>query len=177
MTAILTVSGRVLDFTAPDPDVLAIEDIARGLSNTCRFAGQCEQFYSVAQHSLHVSEIVSDDFALEALLHDATEGFAHDVTSPLKRLLPDYRVIEQRLDAAVRERFGLPPMMSAQVAHADAIMLSTEWRDVKRRDRRVLGHAAPPPLDIVIRPWTPEVAFILFMSRFEELMNRRGGVN
>jgi hypothetical protein len=71
-----TVSGRWLNPFDPDPDQIDIGDIARALSNQCRFGGHCRAFYSVAQHSVLVSVLVEqrggdveDVFA--ALMHDA----------------------------------------------------------------------------------------------------------
>lgn len=55
MSYIAISTGRHIDFVNITPDQICIEDIARGLSNECRFAGQLESFYSVAQHSVYVS--------------------------------------------------------------------------------------------------------------------------
>src|SRR5438876_10648926 len=54
-----TVSGRWVNPFDPDPEQLDIGDIARALANQCRFGGHCRVFYSVAQHSVIVSEIVA----------------------------------------------------------------------------------------------------------------------
>jgi len=73
-----TVSGRRVNPFDPEPDQLDPADIARALGNLCRFGGHCRTFYSVAQHSVIVSELVEqrggdveDVFA--ALMHDAVE--------------------------------------------------------------------------------------------------------
>ncbi len=50
-----TFTGKRLDLSPPDPSQIDIEDIAHGLSLLCRFNGQCTNFYSVAEHSVHVS--------------------------------------------------------------------------------------------------------------------------
>lgn len=112
MTWLLTYSGREFDLIDPQPDMIDLIDIAHGLANECRFSGQCRFYYSVAQHSVLVSQNVPPEFAFEALMHDASEAYLKDIPRPLKQLLPDYRAIEQRVEAVIRYRFGLPDAQS-----------------------------------------------------------------
>ena len=171
MLYISTSTGKHIDFVNITPDQICIEDIARGLSNECRFAGQLESFYSVAQHSVYVSQIVPPEYALEALLHDAAEAYIKDIPSPLKAMLPDYKAVEKRIEAVIRENFGLPPVMTVDVHYADLVMLATEKRDFEIDPG---GHwpmldSAPPHDDIIIQPLTPPQAYHQFMARFEIL--------
>lgn len=104
MSWIRTSTGRHLDLTgstAADIDPL---DLARGLARACRFAGQCDAFYSVAQHSVLASFHVPPQDALHALLHDAAEAYLGDLTGPLKRLLVSYH---QTLLVTAAETAGL----------------------------------------------------------------------
>ena len=167
---ILTASGRHVELMNPDPEEIDIVDIAVGLSRECRFTGQCRGFYSVAQHSVLTSRIVSEEFALEALLHDATEAFIKDLPSPLKGLLPEYSRIEKVLDRVIRLRFGLPEDPSPEIHRADRILLATEKRDLMAHD----SWAWPilegvEPLSEPIVPWSPEVSMERFLHRFIEL--------
>jgi len=134
MSWILTHSGKHFDLSDPQPDMVDVLDIAHGLSFCCRFAGQCSWFYSVAQHSVAVSELVAPELGLEGLLHDAAEAYIGDITRPLKLLLPDFRAIERRVDAAIRAAFDLPSSHSPEVARADQILLATERRDLMPED-------------------------------------------
>ena len=93
-------SGATLDFLDPATSQFTLGDIAHGLSNICRYAGQCDEFYSVAEHSVLVSE-VTEQFKLEALMHDAAEAFLGDVTRPLKQLLPDFKIIERNIQQVI----------------------------------------------------------------------------
>lgn len=170
MSWILTASGRHFDYLDPRGEDIDILDIAQGLANECRYAGHTRSFYSVAQHAWLASRIVPLEHALEALLHDATEAYCKDIPRPLKELLPDYRDIEDRVDSAIRVRFGLPPTMSATVKHADLIMLATERRDLMPADGtpwRLLDGIEPLPRRIIAM--APAKAAGHFLRRWIEL--------
>jgi hypothetical protein len=132
-------SGKIFDYANPHPDMIDIADIARGLSKCCRFAGQLDEFYSVAQHSVIGAMHIDEEFALEFLLHDAAEAYMGDVVSPLKRMLAGYNVIEERVDLAVRRKFGLPGEMSPEVKKMDDAMYHTERRDLTPWANAIIG--------------------------------------
>lgn len=145
-----TPRGR-FDLSAPRAEDVRIEDIAYSLSRLCRFTGHCNRFYSVAEHSIYVAEIVAEnrpEWALAALLHDAEEAYIGDISSPLKALIRNYvggpailGSITDGVEAAIEERFGLfdgktPQGKGPYLARRDAIkaadltMLATERRDL-----------------------------------------------
>lgn len=106
-SSISTVSGRFYDLLAPEKYEYDIEEIAHSLSNLCRYTGHSNVFYSVAEHSVLVSRLVPERLALCGLLHDASEAFCGDVSSPLKKLLPEYQAIEDGVQKAIADYFGL----------------------------------------------------------------------
>src|ERR1700739_3229246 len=118
-------SGRMLDLLAPPPLDVEIADIAHGLARVARWNGQTlgQHGFSVAQHSLVVEEItahlspgIEPRWRLAALLHDAPEYVIGDMISPFKAALGlDYRGFEERLEAAIHIRFGLPARMPVKV--------------------------------------------------------------
>jgi 5'-deoxynucleotidase YfbR-like HD superfamily hydrolase len=118
-------SGRRLDLLDPSPLDIEIEDIAHGLARVARWNGQTTgvHAFSVAQHSLvvedlsaHLSPGLSPQWRLAALLHDAPEYVIGDMISPFKAALGlDYRKFEDRLEAAIHLRFGLPAKVPAAV--------------------------------------------------------------
>lgn len=71
------------DLLNPDYQTIDPLAIARRLSRLCRFAGGTREFYSVAQHSVLVSDYVSPEARPYALLHDAHEAFIGDFTAPV----------------------------------------------------------------------------------------------
>jgi len=167
---IMTRSGTTINLLDPDPDTLHIEDIAHGLSNCCRYVGQVDKFYSVAQHCVLASFIVSPEYARETLTHDGSEAYLGDVSSPLKQLLPEYKAIEHRFEMSIAKKFVLDiskPALSA-VKHVDQMMLSTESRDLFVVDRPILSEY-PRPHPARIRPWSARVARKAFLLRAVEL--------
>ena len=120
------------DFAEDDID---INDIAHALSNICRYNGHSKRFYSVAEHSLYVSDYCFDHFsttsALYGLLHDASEAYICDLVRPLKyeHEFIFYRDLEAKLQKAIYAKFGLDDSfteLTHRVKFADDIMLITE---------------------------------------------------
>lgn len=127
-------SGRRLDLLDPTPMDIEIEDIAHGLAFVARWNGQTlgDFAYSVAEHSLLVEQIFARiapkapvKWRLAALLHDAPEYVIGDMISPVKAAVgPDYEALDDRIQAAIHLRFGLP-----------AKVPQTVKRQIKRADR------------------------------------------
>lgn len=139
MDWIQTFTGRRFNPLAPDPAAIDVADIAHALSQLCRFGGHCRTFYCVADHSLRVSRLLPPGSALAGLLHDAAEAYVADLPRPVKRQVNGYAEVEDRVLAAVCERFSLPWPLPQEVWDADDVMLATEMRDLM----------APPPV-----PWS-----------------------
>jgi 5'-deoxynucleotidase YfbR-like HD superfamily hydrolase len=118
-------SGRRLDLLDPTPVDIEIEDIAHGLAFVARWNGQTKGdfAYSVAEHSLLVETIFGRivpnapaKWRLAALLHDAPEYVIGDMISPVKAAVgPGYTALDERLEAAVHIRFGLPAKVPASI--------------------------------------------------------------
>lgn len=133
-SSILTSTGKWFDILKPSPSIIELQDIASALSKLCRFGGHCSQFYSVAEHSILAAELMrqrhGDNQTLLrwALLHDASEAYVVDIPRPAKRQLGDYARIEEAIQRAVAERFGLPWPMPSEVHEVDNDILSLELR-------------------------------------------------
>jgi len=161
-----TSTGRKVSIVAPRPDDLDIRDIAHGLSLLCRFTGQVKSFYSVAQHSLLVAANVPPEHARTALLHDASEAYLGDLSSPLKRSagLAGYRELEAQLEAVIAERFGLAFPLPADVKRADQMALATEARDLFAH-RPDWHKDWGPALPAEVVPLPSAEAELLFLAR------------
>lgn len=80
-------SGRKMNIKNPDPRTICGNDIAAGLAKYCRFGGQINRFFSVAQHSYLVALLAPAELRKAALIHDASEAYLGDVIKPLKVIL------------------------------------------------------------------------------------------
>lgn len=171
---IQTQSGSYFNFVNPELSEFTIEDIASALSKLCRFTGHVKSFYSVSQHSTMVSRIVPPKDALAGLLHDASEAFLNDISSPLKQLLSEYRVIEKRVEKVILNRFGLSENLPDSVKRADLIMLATEKRDLMPGciDSHWAIIQGIDPLPEHIHPLDPRFACFDFLDRFYALTKR-----
>lgn len=171
MSFIGTVSGRKIDFLAPDVDEIDIEDIATGLAQVNRFCGQTEMPYSVAQHSVLCS-LYCPDHAFVALMHDAPEAYMGDCPRPLKLLLGSaWKDIEYRLLEAIFTKYDLPIGDMPYVKNVDDRMLFTERRDIQPR------HIPWPwrrnPYLWNITPWSAAKSKREFLKRFQYLEGQR----
>ena len=169
---IMLQSGAEFDFTNPVSSPFTIEDIAHGLSMLCRYAGQCRNFYSVAEHSLLVSQIVPEH-AFAALMHDAAEAFTGDITRPLKQMLPQFKAIERQVEEAIAMRFNLPRILPAAVKKADLAVLAAEQEQIMPPGTSLWAvEANIMPANIKVRGLSPEDAKREFLDRFNELTKR-----
>lgn len=153
----------------PEESYMDIETIANALSHICRFTGQLNCFYSVAQHSVLVSHLVPIEFALTGLMHDATESFCTDLPKPIKQILPEYSVIEDRFWAPLADSYDLPRQLPECIHIADRIALITESRDMQNGDDWKTWAPDLQPLPWKIVAQLSSDAYRSFMERFNEL--------
>ncbi len=184
-------SGRRLDLLDPSPLDIEIEDIAHGLARVARWNGQTvgAHAFSVAQHSVVVEEIVAHiqpdvepRWRLAALLHDASEYVIGDMISPFKAALGvDYRSFEDRLEAAIHVRFGLPAKAPATVKaliktadRACAFFEATQLAGFDPAEALTLFGAPPAGYVLRISPQAPSEAQASYLRRFATLSEAAG---
>lgn len=156
--SIRTLTGKSFDLKILDPDSICIEDIAHSLSHTARFAGHLPEFYSVAQHSVIMAEMVEPEFKLEALLHDASEAYLGDMPSPFKKMMPEYKMIENRLMEVIAKKYGFNFPLSGHVKFWDKQLLQMEWDSF-------VEEVYPTPIEA----WTSGHAKFRFLDMFKRL--------
>lgn len=150
------------------PEDISIEDIAHALACVNRYNGHTPVPYSVAQHSVLVSQHCLPEDAFWGLMHDASEAYLGDMISPLKRFIPQYVEVEDNLMGVICRRFLMSPEQPHSVKIADLTVLAAEARDlfpVKPADWK-LPH---PPVATKIDPVGWRRAEAMFLERFHEL--------
>lgn len=164
----LTSSGIPFYPLDPRPEEITISDIAHSLANVCRFGGHCDPFYSVAQHSIHVSKLVPRELALQALLHDAAEAYIGDMVRPLKLHMDQFQTAESRIWKVIAKKFDIPVELAPEVKIADNVALMTERRDVVIWTPHIWSIPEAPDPELII-PLPPGEAQEAFLWRFLEL--------
>lgn len=176
MPYILTHSGKKFRHLCPRPEDICIEDIAHALSRICRYTGHVDvPHYSVGQHSVLVSYAVPlRKDALAGLMHDATEAYVTDLSTPLKNApgMEAYKLYEAKVAAAIAERFNLGERPGS-VHTADKRLFATEMRDLFSTPQAAIElkyiQEQYPPYPRKITAWSQELAEDVFLRRFLEL--------
>jgi len=175
-----TAGGRAFPLLNPSPEDVNWEDVAHTLAYCNRFAGSVGS-YSVAQHSIIVTDALPIELRPYGLLHDGEEFATGDMTTPVKQALMAFGVSEEALRGfklgirrALHIRAGLtwpvPHNIEATVKAADIAAVITERRDLLVPIHDVSdedwlhGYPNVAPLPTTIRAWTPRRAFNAFLA-------------
>lgn len=151
----------------PLSEEIHIEDIAHSLSMLCRFNGHCRSFYSVAEHSCHVADLCSDAAFLEGLLHDGSEAYLTDIPKPLKPFMPEYRIMEHKLQTQIYWKFDIEDLHEEEVKVHDLAMLFVEANELFPRGSTDAWDGKPDSLpDVKLQCWSPSRAKQEFLDRF-----------
>ncbi len=191
---IQTATGRRVEPFNMRVEDVCIQDIAKHLSKLCRFVGATSELYSVAQHSVLVSQNVQRELAMLGLLHDAGEAYLSDIPRPWKNLLfvrsdeanilaRSFKDAEDSLLEVILQALGVKPSsffqkltpLTARIKHADLTLLVTEARDLMQplhpdwEFQECNGYQA---LEEKIIPLGPLAAEHLFLNRYHELKTK-----
>jgi 5'-deoxynucleotidase YfbR-like HD superfamily hydrolase len=173
---IITYSGKRFYPIDPREEDIDIVDIAHSLSTLNRFTGHAKFPFSVAQHSLYVSAILSiqydqpRDVVLAGLLHDASEAYVNDLARPLKGMLPEYCSVEKRILDCIDAKFNVYTR-NPLVKQADTESLVTEAKTLCTGEAWYMEPEWPEPYRYVVteRPWRDvEKQFLYEFNRLTE---------
>lgn len=178
---IQTTTGRRFYLDDVEENVIDIRDIATALSRIARFGGHGNAFISVAEHSVRVADACPAEFRLAGLLHDASEAYLGDVSTPLKSCddMATYREREARLMRCIERRFRLPrgALCHDIVKTADRRALVTEAAILFARldDGWSAWFSGYKPLDVnpATCGWEPHIAQTRFMEAYRDAIRHK----
>jgi 5'-deoxynucleotidase YfbR-like HD superfamily hydrolase len=128
-----------------------------------------------------VSELsprLTPEVRLMALLHDAPEYVVGDLISPFKAAVGiNYKALEERLQAAIHQRFGLSAQVPAAMKtlfkradHLSAYYEATQLAGFEEPEARRLFGTPPKALKTPrLTPVSTAEAQALFLARFQRL--------
>ena len=170
-------SGRRLDLLEPSPLDIEITDIAHGLARVARWNGQTNCVL-VERLTAELNPRLTREARLMALLHDAPEYVVGDLISPFKAAIGvNYKALENKLQAAIHLRFGLPALVPATLAalfkkadRLSAFHEATQLAGFAEAEARRLF--SPPPVRLKtprLVPLPTAEAQAQFLERFHRL--------
>lgn len=163
---------------SPDMSQVRIGDIAHGASMMCRYGGQCAQFYSVAEHSILVAEMLKQwgydaRTQMAGLLHDSDEALGlPDLPRPVKDNMPGYREKGEVVQQAVFAKWNLEWPMPSIVHVADNSVLFLKEKPVLMGDKNPEhwvydGELRDANIHVLCLP--PRRAELLFLERYSQI--------
>lgn len=200
-TEVRQASGVLIDLLDIDPKLMKLTDIATSLSHQERFTGHAPLRPTVAEHSVCVEYLTGlllwDEYAYgpfdaaltnsdiiearrAALMHDATESYVSDLSSPAKRAL-------RALSPAAASTFDELEGIVAGYVYETFDCAPGEWKGVVHQADQLAyeyesswcgwGHAAPVPwvsLDPYVKRCygTSDGGYDAFMRRASKLYIR-----
>lgn len=173
MNYLNTFTGRRFYPLRPDKEPACIIDIAHSHSMVTRFAGHLSEFYSIAQHSCHVHDLMPKRLKLYGLLHDAAEAFIGDLVFPVKQLPEIYNVykpLENKIEDSIFNTFGV------KVTDADRKLLKDNENRLSENEKQFFYNHADsksakfkPFPNMFLESWPQSQAFGQFLLRYYNL--------
>ena len=177
-SCISVIGGEFFDLLKPEEFVYDIDMIGYALANLCRYTGHVTRFYSVAEHCVHVSRIIKPKYAMEGLLHDASEAFVGDVSSPLKKLITElYTPIEEGIQKAISVQFNLTYPFPDDVHKADKQLYWSERKKIAPAIDALWNKQFRASRKCEPQGWSPERAHKEYVHRYHEILQEKELLN
>lgn len=178
-----TYSGKNLYLRNPKPSNFDAVTIAVALGRICRFGAQSKVFYSVAQHSVLITEllelITSEKRLLRAsLFHDGSEAYIGDCISPLKYdkyFNKAYHPLEKLFMDCIAKQFKFDFGIKTKklIKTCEKKIEMAEIRDLmnlSKSERRKLDFSICEEVpNLLNRALLPDDATKLFLDKYEQI--------
>jgi hypothetical protein len=154
------------------------EEIANALAKICRFGGQSRDFYSVAEHSVHLSKIVQSlgmglELEYQAMVHDAAEMMLGDILSPAKRLLtPAVNDLEEAILKRACADLGVSYPIDTDVKYLDKVLADVEKEWLMGGMQTAIGAGAIGGYILPAKPLEWQQASRMWIRRWRQLACR-----
>lgn len=178
-----TFTGKHFHLFDASVEDIDITDIIHSLGLLCRYNGHTRRFYSVAEHSVMCSYLVPDEFAFDALMHDASEAYLSDIPKPFKSSIGNYQEIEAVMQMKIADKFGFMAPEPKEVKNVDVGILWLEAQELITSKgswwHPQIKEAYDRYIDLRRLPngclplWSPAYAQANFERRFYELSGKK----
>jgi len=165
-SAILINSGVLVDPFNLDAVEISATTLAKPLAKLCRYTGQCNRFYSVAEHTVHLINAVPLPLKRAVALHDLNEGLTNDLPRPFKQRLSEYCNFEKAVQQWIFHQFNEPWENMAAIAKYDLDICADEMAQLFDEPFTVEGAT---PLGIKIEGWDWQTAETKLLNSFKFL--------
>lgn len=170
---ISTFAGLRLYPDDPRPEQISLVDLANGLGKEGRFGNQCDEFYSVAQHSILLAEYLPKEYRLWAMLHDASEAYTGDMLSPVKPTVAGWKAFEDSLSRCIFGVFGLVwENVPTAVKEADARIAIDEALVVFDTPPTWVKEHRTHQLGVAVHPWSKTVSKFVWLRYMYALLGK-----
>jgi 5'-deoxynucleotidase YfbR-like HD superfamily hydrolase len=142
---LVTYTGKKFDYNNITKDSICIEDIIHSLPRINRFIGHSTRAYTDAEHLLLCLVMAeklgySPRLKLLTFIHDFPEAYTGDFPTPLKKLMPELKELEKKIEKALYEHLEIEPPTEVEhqlVKRIDNTMLVIEMRDLTLHDYEI----------------------------------------
>lgn len=165
-SSILINSGVLVDPFNLDSVEISATTLAKPLAKLCRYSGQCNRFYSVAEHTVHLINAVPSHLKRAVALHDLNEGLTNDLPRPFKIRLAEYCDFEKAVQQWIFHQFNEPWANMAAIASYDLNICADEMAQLFDEPHTVQGAT---PLGIKIECWDWQTAETKLLNSFKFL--------
>lgn len=172
-----TYSGIKFNILNPTFDMISPEDIIRGLAHKTYYSGFSPRFFSIAEHSLLVCEFYEmcnpDDYIgqLQALIHDASEAYTGDMIKPIKNLLPNFVLIENKIQSTIYQKYNIDSeVRKAKVKEIDNRIQDIEADAFYHYD--LLNDRSKNIVDKWIKYLSPTDSYHAFWEKYNEIISK-----
>jgi 5'-deoxynucleotidase YfbR-like HD superfamily hydrolase len=161
-------TGKFVDVLDIESTHFDIHDFAHALSQLNRYTGNTLFPYSVGEHSVKGSKLTpvkARGLSRAFLIHDCSEVICNDLPNPVKRQLPEYEKMEERIQRHIFDCFGEPWENMEALHEYDRRMCRDEMEQIFPEPRII----DLEPVGVKVDFWSAPVTEYFYMKRAYEL--------